>query len=136
MLQRFGVSLEKDLLAQFDKALGRRGFENRSDGIRRLIRDMLVTDEWKDEGQDVVGSVSLVYDHDTLDLAKRLTRIQHESHTLIVSSMHVHLDAHHCLETLVIRGKPREVQRVADRLIHARGVLHGALFRTSLGRHL
>ena len=136
MLKRFGVSLEDNLLDQFDRVIGRRGFQNRSEAIRHMIRKMLVEEEWGQSGEQVIGAVSVVYNHETMGLARRLTKIQHEFHGRIVSSMHIHMDEHNCMETLVVRGKPDEVEHIANRLINARGVKHGMLFRTSVGDRL
>ena len=133
MLKRFGVSIEDDLIRQFDELIRRRGFQNRSDALRHLIREKLVEQDWHDTGGEVVGAVTIVYDHDTMQLARKLTKLQHEVHGLVVSSMHIHLDAHHCMETLIVRGRPAAVEAVANRLIHARGVKHGRLFRTRIG---
>jgi len=136
VLQRFGVSLPKALLSRFDKLIRRRGYTNRSEAIRDLIRDRLVDEEWANADDEVVAAVSLVYNHETRDLATKLDRVQHERHGLIVSSMHVHLDPHNCLETIVLRGRAGDLQEVADRLISSRGVKHGRLFRTTIGKSI
>lgn len=137
MLRRFGVSLEDTLLAQFDELIRRKGYANRSEAIRDLIRESLVEDEWKDAGEEeAVGAVGLVYDHHASDLSHKLLGIQHEAHHIIVATTHVHLDAHHCLEVVVLRGERAKVEDIANRLISAKGVKHGKLFRATRGEGL
>jgi CopG family nickel-responsive transcriptional regulator len=119
---RFGVSLEKELLERFDLLIGRKGYANRSEAIRDLIRDSLVRDQWEAGTDGAVGTITLVYNHDTRELADRLTDIQHAHYGSIISALHVHLDAHHCLEVLVLRGNSAELKALADRLIGTRGV--------------
>jgi len=131
---RFGVSLEKDLLSKFDQLLKERGYENRSEAIRDLIRDALVEKEWKTAAADVAGIISLVYDHHRRDLVARLTDIQHDHSHLIVSTQHIHLDHDRCLEVVVVKGGPPEVGRLADNLRSAKGVEHGGLVMTTTGK--
>lgn len=134
-LVRFGVSLDRDLLDNFDELIARKGYTNRSEAIRDLIRDNLVGQEW-DANKETVGTVTIVYDHHVRALTDKLTGIQHDFQHLIVSGMHVHLDHDHCLEVLVVRGKGSEIRRVADTLIGTKGVKHGKLATTTTGRHL
>lgn len=136
MLRRVGISLEDRLLDRFDRLIARRGYENRSEAIRDLIRDTLVEEDWRQARGDAVGAVFLVYAHEPMDLSQRLTEVQHESFGLIASSMHVHLDAHHCLEILVLRGPARRIRAMADRLISTRGVRHGRFVATTTGKGL
>lgn len=133
---RFGVSLDETLLARFDRMIARKGYANRSEAIRDLIREALVREQWESGTGEAVGTITLVYNHDTRDLADRLTDLQHAHFSSIVSTLHVHLDAHHCLEVLVLRGKARDLKRIADRLIGTRGVKHGTFSATSEGKTL
>jgi CopG family nickel-responsive transcriptional regulator len=133
---RFGVSLDEALLAQFDRVIARKGYTNRSEAIRDLIRESLVREQWELGADEVVGTLTLVYNHDVRDLSDKLTDLQHAHYKAIVSTLHVHLDAHHCLEVLVLRGKAKELKSIADRLIGTRGVKHGTFSATAEGRAL
>lgn len=135
-LTRFGVSLDSGLLKGFDALIQKRGYTNRSEALRDLIRDQLVTEEWRGGPQEAVAIVSLVYDHHQLDLPKRLTDAQHDHHGLINSSLHVHLDQHSCLEVLVLRGPGRKIRALGDKLASTRGVKHGKVTLTTTGRAL
>ena len=133
---RFGVSLEEHLLAQFDRLIARRGYTNRSEAIRDLIRESLVREQWELGSDEVVGTLTLVYNHEVRDLTDKLTDLQHAHYKAIVSGLHVHLDSHHCLEVLVLRGRAKELKAIADRLIGTRGVKHGTFSATAEGRAL
>lgn len=132
-LIRFGVSIPDDLLEKFDALISARGYTNRSEAIRDLIRDRLVEDEWTGVDATVVGTVTVVYNHEQSDLAQKLTEIQHRKHNLIISAVHVHLDEHNCLEVLIMRGAPSEVKGAAEQLISTRGVKHGKIIMTTTG---
>ena len=134
-LVRFGVSLEHQLLQAFDRLIRRKHYSNRSEAIRDLIRETLVEQEWG-EDKETVGTITIVYDHHVRDLTNKLIDLQHEHHGLVLSVMHVHLDEHHCIEVLVVRGKSSEVRSVADRLIGTKGVRHGKLTMATTGKHL
>ncbi|HCL90956.1 MAG TPA: nickel-responsive transcriptional regulator NikR, partial [Candidatus Atribacteria bacterium] len=112
---RFGVSLEKELLEKFDILIKEKKYPNRSEAIRDLIRENLVKKEWV-EGKEVAGAITLVFDHHKRELMNTLTDIQHDFHTLIISSQHIHLDHDNCLEIIVVKGKPTEVRELADKL--------------------
>lgn len=133
---RFGVSLDEKLLRQFDRLIVRKGYANRSEALRDLIRESLVRDQWELGTEEAVGTITLVYDHDTRDLADKLTDLQHAHYESIVSTLHVHLDPHHCLEVLVLRGTAGTLKEIADRLIGTRGVKHGTFSATTEGRAL
>ncbi|MBP2678826.1 MAG: transcriptional regulator, CopG family [Deltaproteobacteria bacterium] len=135
-ITRFGVSLDEGLLARFDRLISGKGYANRSEAIRDLIRDSLVRDQWELGDADAVGTLTLVYDHETRELEDRLTELQHAHYKAIVSTLHVHLDAHHCLEVLVLRGKAALLKSIADKLIGTRGVKHGTFSATSEGKAL
>ena len=133
---RFGVSLDERLLAKFDRLIGGKGYANRSEAIRDLIRESLVREQWELGNVDAVGTLTLVYDHETRELEERLTELQHAHYRTIVSTLHVHLDAHHCLEVLILRGKAALLKSIADRLIGTRGVKHGTFSATVEGEAL
>ena len=132
-LNRIGVAIDSDLLAKFDALIQDRGYTNRSEAFRDLIRDELVQKIWEKPDQQVVGTVTLVYDHHVRMLSEKLTGIQHDFHHNILSTLHVHLDHDNCLEVLIIRGLAQEVKSVADALIATKGVKHGRLTITSSG---
>jgi CopG family nickel-responsive transcriptional regulator len=135
-LIRFGVSMDGRLLARFDQMIDEKGYSNRSEAIRDLIRDELVEQSWQEEDEETVGTITLVYDHEMRDLTGKLIDYQHQVHGSVISSLHVHLDEHNCLEVLVVRGKGREIKKVADRLIGTKGVKHGKLVTTTTGREI
>jgi CopG family nickel-responsive transcriptional regulator len=126
-LSRIGVAIPTDLLEQFDRSISLRGYANRSEAFRDLIRDGLIQEKAAHPQQDVVGTLTLVYDHHVRQLSDRLTGMQHEHHHQIVSTLHVHLDHSHCLEVLVLRGKAEAIRGIADHLIAAKGIHHGKL---------
>jgi CopG family nickel-responsive transcriptional regulator len=129
---RFAVSLDEDLLEQFDRALRAHRYETRSEAIRDLIRNHLVSENWNDK-EEAVGTITLVYDHHVRGLSERLTEIQHRHHTLILSNMHLHLDHDNCLEVIAVKGRGREIRAIADALISVKGVKHGQLSATTAG---
>ena len=139
MLERTAISLEKDLLDKFDRLNKQRGYANRSEAIRDLIREQLVQDEWAHQAKDEVEKVavvSLVYDHDSSSLAQKLTHIQHEHHKAVVSSLHVHLDPHNCLEVLILRGRASEIIAMGESLVSTKGVKYGKVLPATTGRQL
>src|SRR5580658_10232062 len=135
-LSRIGVAIDTDLLRKFDDLIGERGYTNRSEAFRDLIREELIQKSWESPDSDVVGTVTLVYDHHVRMLNEKLTDMQHDHHHLILSTLHVHLDHDNCLEVLVVRGKARQVQKVAEALISTKGVKHGRLTITTSGAEL
>jgi CopG family nickel-responsive transcriptional regulator len=135
-LSRIGVAIDSELLEKFDGMIAQRGYTNRSEAFRDIIRDELVEKAWESPESPVVGTVTLVYDHHVRLLNEKLTSLQHDFHHSILSTLHVHLDHDHCLEVLVVRGKAGEVQKVADTLISTKGVKHGRLTITSSGAEL
>jgi len=132
-LVRFGVSIEKGLLRDFDGLIEGRGYSSRSEALRDLIRQEMVEVAWKAPDADVVATVTLIFDHHQPDLADKLTSIQHDDHDVIVSTTHVHLDHHNCLEVLIMRGQASRVKNIADKLIATRGVRHGKTVMTTTG---
>ncbi len=135
-LSRIGVAIDTDLLNKFDRLIEKRGYTNRSEAFRDLIRDELVEQTWESPESQVVGTVTLVYDHHVRLLNEKLTGIQHDFHHSILSTLHVHLDHDNCLEVLVVRGKSGVVRKVADALISTKGVKHGTLTITTSGADL
>jgi CopG family transcriptional regulator, nickel-responsive regulator len=135
-VDRFGVSMDPELLAAFDQLTRRRGYKSRSEAIRDIVRRALVEDEWRDGDRPVIGTVTLVYDHDSHDLAHELMDLQHHHHEAIVCATHVHMDAHNCLEVIVVRGSASIVRQIGERLISTRGVKHGRLTCSTTGREL
>lgn len=135
-LSRIGVAIDGDLLEKFDQLIAKRGYTNRSEAFRDLIRDELVRKEWEHPDANVVGTVTLVYDHHVRLLNERLTDLQHEVYHNVLSTLHVHLDHDNCLEVLIVKGKASQVQKIADSLISTKGVKHGRLTITSAGAGL
>jgi CopG family nickel-responsive transcriptional regulator len=138
MIERIGVSLEKDLLSQFDRLIADKGYVNRSEAIRDLIRDALVQREWSESKgrEERVAVAVLVYDHESSSLAQKLAHIQHENHRAVVSALHIHMDEHNCLEVLVLRGSAREVVGMGDGLVSTKGVKYGKLVPATTGQTL
>ena len=135
-ITRFGISLEERLLAKFDRLIAQKGYRNRSEAIRDLIRDSLVRNQWENKDEEAVGTLTLVYSHEVRELEERLTELQHAYYKTIVSTLHIHLDPHHCLEVLVLRGKTSLLKKIADKLIGTRGVRHGTFSATAEGKIL
>jgi len=132
---RFGVSMDPDLLKRFDQLISRKGYRNRSEAIRDLIRDYLVRQEWE-EGQEIVGTITLVYNHHVRELTEVLTNVQHDHSDKVLSTLHIHLDHANCLEVIAVRGKSEDVRSLADRIIGTRGVKHGRLAATTTGKEI
>ena len=131
---RFGVSMTRDLLKQFDGLIEDMGYTNRSEAIRDLVREKLVQQEWNITNQETVGTITIVYSHEVHELTETLTALQHTFHKNIISTMHIHLDAHNCLEVLVVKGKGRTLKSIAERLLSTKGVKHGQLTTTTTGK--
>lgn len=136
VLSRIGVAIDSDLLKKFDRLITQRGYTNRSEAFRDLIRDELVERTWESPDSQVVGTITLVYNHHVRLLSEKLTDIQHDFHRSILSTLHVHLDHDNCLEVLVVQGKSAEVRKVADVLISTKGVKHGRLSISTSGAEL
>jgi len=136
MTKRFGVSIPDELLKKLDALIKKKGYPNRSEAIRNLVRERFVGEEWESSNEDVVGTVTLVYNHHSHDLSDKLADLQHSHFKNIISTTHIHLDAHNCLEVLVVKGKSQKVKEIADQLISTKGVKHGKLVMTSTGKNL
>jgi CopG family nickel-responsive transcriptional regulator len=130
VLSRIGIALDSELLQRFDHSIRQRGYTNRSEAFRDLIRDRLVSEQTGTPDATVVGTVTLIYDHHAHGVTEKLTDVQHAHHHLIVSTSHAHLDHDSCLEVLIVHGRSREVERFADRIIGLKGVQHGRLVMT------
>lgn len=136
-LERFGISVDRRLLEEFDKRNKQMGYNNRSEAIRDLIRDCLVKmKHWAKDNVRVIATVTLIYDHHSRELTEKLTDIQHHHAALVVSSMHVHLDHDNCLEIVVLRGMGKAVKVLAHELIAQKGVKHGKAVVTTEGKDL
>ena len=127
LLDRFGVSAEKELLDRFDRLLKARGYPTRSEALRDLMRQELVNAAWENPGTEVFGTVTILYDHHVHGLAHALADLQHDHCEAIVCTTHVHVDAHNCLEVIIVKGPSATVRRIADAMIAAKGVKHGQL---------
>jgi CopG family transcriptional regulator, nickel-responsive regulator len=134
-LVRFGVAVEDDLLRRFDQVIGAKGYATRSEALRDLMRERLVEEEWRTD-EETVGVVTLVYDHSVRELQERLTELQHGLAGQVISTLHVHLDARHCLEVILVRGTGRRLGDFADHLVGLKGVIFGKLLPATLGRTL
>ena len=124
-LKRFGVSMEGHLLRKFDNLVKQRGYENRSEAVRDLVRDALIQDSWENDEQIVAGSILLFYDHHKRNLLDELTNIQHSMHDNIMANTHFHLDHSNCLELIIVKGKARDIQQLSNKLTSLKGVQYG-----------
>ncbi len=131
---RFGVSIPIDLAKTFDSAIHKKGYKNRSEAIRDIIRDYLVEIQWQNPENIVMGTVTIVYDHHTRELTSVLSEMQHKYYESIICNTHVHFNEHDCLEVIIVKGKGAMVQEIADRLISIKGVKHGKLVCTTTGK--
>ena len=134
-LSRTGVSLDEDLLQEFDHLITRRGYENRSEAIRDLIREALLADNVS-SNKPVVGTLTLVYDHHVPNLSQKLTEAQHTAGAMILAATHVHLDHNYCLEVIIMKGRSSALQDLAHRMLALRGVELGKLVLTASGKAL
>src|SRR5580700_9137173 len=128
-LARTGVSLEGELLQEFDRLITKRGYANRSEAFRDLIRETLLS-ETVESNKPVVGTLTLVYDHHVPNLAQKLTEVQHTAGAMVLAATHVHLDHHYCLEVVIMKGRGKDIQGVADGMLALRGVELGKLVLT------
>jgi len=130
-LSRIGVAIDAELLAEFDELIGKKGYANRSEAFRDLIRERLIGEEASHPKATGVGTLTLVYDHHVRSLNDKLTRMGHDHHKEILSTLHIHLDHDNCLEVIVLKGKVGSIRKIAERLIATKGVKHGKLTLTS-----
>ena len=134
-LMRFSVAMPEDLLVRFDQLVARRGLaKNRSEVVRDLVRDALVSDASGIPGTEVLGTLTIAYDHHASDVQEKLHHIQHEFFDSIVASMHVHIDEDACLEVIVLRGETTLVQQISNLILGTKGVKNGRLVLTAVGQ--
>jgi CopG family transcriptional regulator, nickel-responsive regulator len=134
-LARTGVSIDEELLSEFDRLIAKRSYKNRSEAFRDLIREALLA-ETVDSNKPVVGTLTLVYDHHVPNLSEKLTDAQHAAGAKVLAATHVHLDHHYCLEVIIMKGRSKELQELADRMLALRGVELGKLVLTNSGKEL
>ncbi|MCD6447994.1 MAG: nickel-responsive transcriptional regulator NikR [Thermoplasmata archaeon] len=130
-VERVGVSFEPDLLKKFDEFIREKGYTNRSEAIRDLVREALIKREIEGNG-DVIGTLTIVYNHDEGDVTNKLLHIQHHHNEEILSTTHIHIDEHMCLEVLIVKGKADRVRKLADNIKALKGVKHGGLIITKV----
>jgi CopG family nickel-responsive transcriptional regulator len=135
VLSRFGVSIESELLRQFDAVIRKKGYKNRSEALRDLIREDLIQEKWLTGGQ-IAGAITLIYDHHKRELVNKLMDIQHDFGDIIISAQHVHLDHNNCLEVIAVKGSSQKAQKLADSLRSVKGVKHGTLSMSATGKNL
>jgi CopG family nickel-responsive transcriptional regulator len=133
---RQSFSMESSLWVKLERLVKKKGYTNRSEFIRDMLREQLVQQEWEDENQEVVGTITMLYDHHTRLLGEKLTDIQHDHHQAIMATTHVHLDHDLCAEMIMMRGRASRIREVADRIRQQKGVLHASLAISSTGRAL
>jgi CopG family transcriptional regulator, nickel-responsive regulator len=138
-VDRFGVSMPGEQLEAFDRLLTRKGYDNRSEAVRDMVRQWMVEDEWEhpqDDSEERVAVAVIVYDHDRADLSQKLTHVQHEQVGVVVTALHLHLDSHNCLEVILLRGAAGHVHQLGRSIIATRGVKFGKLVLATTGAHL
>ena len=135
-VERFSISMNQELLKKFDALIGEKGYPNRSEAVRDLVRNALVEERWADTNEKVAATVTLVYDHHTRELAERLAHIQHHHGALVVAATHIHLDNDNCLEVVILRGPAGRVRQLAELLVAQKGVKHGRAIHTTEGKDL
>jgi CopG family nickel-responsive transcriptional regulator len=134
-LARTGLSIDRDLLARFDLAIAKKRYKNRSEAVRDLIRDHLVSEE-ADSDKLVVGTLTIVYDHHRPNLTEKLVEAQHRAGSKVLAATHVHLDHHNCLEVVIMKGRGGELNDLANGILSLRGVKHGKLVITTTAKDL
>lgn len=134
-LERLSFTIEKPLLQKMEKLMRRGKFTNRSEFIRDLIRSRLVEAEWE-HNEEALGTITLIYDHDTRQLSDKLTSLQHEHHHAVMATTHIHLDHHLCAEMIMCRGRAHVLRELAEQLGKQKGVLHSQLSMSSTGKQL
>jgi len=134
-LVRFGVSMDENLLKRFDREIEKQQYKNRSEAIRDLIRNALVTEEWNEE-KNMAGSIALVYDHHLSNLVNTLLNIQHDYYDLVISSQHIHIDHNNCLEIIIVKGETIRIKKLYDNLRSTKGIKHINILKSTTGQHL
>jgi CopG family nickel-responsive transcriptional regulator len=128
---RFSISLPEDLLVSLDHQIINQGYVSRSEFVRDLIREQLVEDRWNSSEETVIGVLTLIYDHHQRDLLQRMTDLQHEGDAQILCNTHVHIDHHNCLETIMIKGTPAQVEGIASKIGGLKGINFSKLTKTA-----
>jgi CopG family transcriptional regulator, nickel-responsive regulator len=131
-LKRFGVSMEEGLLSKFDKLISKKGYSNRSEAIRDIVREKLVEQNISNDNEQAFGVLTVVYDHHQRELDEKITSFQHEYFKSIISTTHIHIDHDHCLEVIILKDKAGKIKAITDKLLSFKGVMHGKLELTSL----
>lgn len=134
-VERFSVSIDRELVRSFDALLKQKRYANRSEAIRDLMRDFIVAQEWAAD-EEAIGTLTIVYNHHTPSINRTLNALQHTFHRQILSATHVHMDAHNCLEVLILKGSARTITHIADTLRSTRGVKHGKLAMSTTGKKI
>ena len=130
-LVRFSITIPEELLEYIDKNVIKKGYSSRSEFIRDLVREMIVSDRWSDGKDEVVGVLTVIYDHHKRDLTQKMLDLQHSKYINIMCTTHVHLDHHNCLETIIIKGKPSEIESISVKIAGLKGVKFAKLTKTS-----
>src|SRR5271168_2651809 len=133
-LARTGLSIDRELLARFDLAIAKKHYKNRSEAVRDLMRDHLVSEE-ADKNKVVAGTLTIVYDHHRPNLTEKLVDAQHQAGSQVLAATHVHLDHHNCLEVVIMKGRSAGLRKIADQILSLRGVKHGKFVITSAGKN-
>jgi len=128
---RFGVSMEENLLDDFDQLIKKKGYTSRSEALRDLVRKSLIEEKWEDPNADVLATVSILYCHSEHHLAEEIADLQHKNYNMIISTTHVHLDKENCLEVILLKGKSSKIKKLAETLYSAKGVKHGGVVFSS-----
>ncbi len=134
-ITRFSISIEQELAARLDRLTREKGYTNRSEFVRDLVRDALVEEEWE-RNEVALGTITLVYEHNRRQLSDKLTGLQHDHHHLILATTHVHLDHDLCAEAIIVKGRAAKIRELSDLLRKQGGVLHGGLTMSSIGKEI
>ena len=135
-LTRLSFSIENSLCEKLEKMVDEKGYKNRSEFIRDMIREKIVSEEWEDNHHEVVATITLIFDHHKRELSNKLTELQHSHHQVVLASTHVHLTREICAEMIMVKGSPGEVKKLANSLQQQRGVLHSGLTMGTTGYKL
>ncbi|HHG73452.1 MAG TPA: nickel-responsive transcriptional regulator NikR [Persephonella sp.] len=130
-LVRFSITIPEELLDYIDKNLIKKGYSSRSEFVRDLVREMIVSDRWSDDKNEVVGVLTVIYDHHQRELTQKMIDLQHSKYINIMCTTHVHLDHNNCLETIIIKGKPSEIESISMKIAGLKGVKFAKLTKTS-----
>ena len=133
-MQRVGISVEDDLLKKFDKLIDKQGYANRSEAIRDLIRERLMRDQLEEPASNAIAAIFVVYDHHSSRLTQKLTELQHSQILKTISSMHIHIGHHDCLEVILLKGNVGEIKKMADKIIALKGVKLGKVNLIGVGQ--